>query len=66
MPKMKTHKGMAKRFKVTATGKVVYHRPGKSHLLSVKTGKRKRKLRRPQVVRLAAFAKKFKRALGES
>lgn len=65
MPKMKTHKGMAKRFKVTARGKVKYHRPGKSHLLSVKSGKRKRRMRKPIVVGLKAFARKFRRALGE-
>lgn len=65
MPKMKTHKGMKKRFKVTATGKVKHHRPGKSHLLSVKSGKRKRRMRKPLVVSLSAFAKKFKRVMGE-
>lgn len=64
MPKMKTHKGLAKRFKVSAGGKVKHHRPGKSHLLSVKTGKRKRRLRKPLVVSLTAFAKKFKRMMG--
>ncbi len=66
MPKMKTHKGVAKRFKVTGTGKVKHHRPGKSHLLSVKSGKRKRHMRRPLVVSLSAFSKKLKRMLGES
>ncbi len=45
MPKMKTHKGTAKRMKVTARGKVVRPPAGKRHLLSHKTAKRKRRLR---------------------
>ena len=45
MPKMKTHKGSKKRFRVTATGKLKRHKAGKKHLLSHKTGKRKRHLR---------------------
>jgi len=45
MPKMKTHKGSKKRFRVTATGKLKRHQAGKKHLLSHKTGKRKRHLR---------------------
>ena len=40
MPKMKTHKGMKKRFKVSATGKVSHKRCGSSHLNSHKSGKR--------------------------
>jgi len=47
MPKVKTHKGLKKRFKVTARGKVVHKRAGKSHLMSHKPGKRVRQLRRP-------------------
>ncbi len=65
MPKMKTHKGLAKRFKVTATGKVKHPRPGKSHLLSTKSGKRKRHLRRPITISLPAYAKRMRRMLGE-
>lgn len=65
MPKMKTHKGLKKRFKVSARGKVKHYKPGKSHLLSVKTGKRKRRLRKPLVVSLKAFSKKIRRMLGE-
>lgn len=45
MPKQKTHKGMAKRFKVTATGKVKHRSAFRGHLLSAKSGKRKRQLR---------------------
>jgi large subunit ribosomal protein L35 len=45
MPKMKTHKGARKRFHVTAQGKLTRRQAGKKHLLSNKTGKRKRHLR---------------------
>ncbi len=44
MPKLKTHRGMAKRVKVTATGKIKRSRAYHSHLLSSKTPKRKRNL----------------------
>jgi large subunit ribosomal protein L35 len=45
MPKEKTHKGLKKRVKVTATGKVKRWRTGGSHLLSNKSGKWRRKFR---------------------
>jgi large subunit ribosomal protein L35 len=45
MPKRKTNKSAAKRFKVTATGKLKYHKAGSGHLLAGKTRKRKRSLR---------------------
>ena len=45
MPKMKSHKGMAKRVKITGTGKVMVKRAGERHLLTTKTGKRKRSLK---------------------
>ena len=45
MPKMKTHSGAKKRFSLTATGKVKRGHQGKSHILSKKTTKRKRRLR---------------------
>jgi large subunit ribosomal protein L35 len=45
MPKMKTHKGSVKRFRITAKGKLKRRQAGKKHLLSNKTGKRKRHLR---------------------
>ena len=50
MPKMKTNRGTAKRFKGTATGKVRRHRAFTRHILSTKTRKQKRRLRRPGVV----------------
>lgn len=46
MPKGKTHKGLGKRVKVTATGKLMHRQPGSGHLMSGKSGKRKRALRR--------------------
>ena len=45
MPKLKTHRGAAKRFKVTGTGEVKRSRANKSHLLTGKPAKRTRKLR---------------------
>lgn len=42
--KLKTHRGAAKRFKITGTGKVVRKQAGKRHLLSHKSAKRKRNL----------------------
>jgi large subunit ribosomal protein L35 len=45
MPKMKTKKAATKRFKTSATGKVLYTRAGKAHLNACKTRKRKRNLR---------------------
>ena len=45
MSKMKSHSGAKKRFELTATGKVKRGHQGKSHILSKKTTKRKRRLR---------------------
>jgi large subunit ribosomal protein L35 len=44
MPKMKTRKSAAKRFRKTGTGKLVRNRAFKRHLLEHKTSKRKRRL----------------------
>jgi len=49
MPKLKTHKGAAKRFKKTGTGKVVRHHAFSRHILTTKSRKRKRKLRQDVV-----------------
>lgn len=62
MPKQKTHKGAAKRFKVTAKGKVKRGHAGHSHILTKKTTKRKRKLRKSTTVK-GAFEKKVKELL---
>ncbi len=45
MPKLKTHRGAAKRFKMTATGKIKRKKGFKSHLLTGKPSKRTRNLR---------------------
>jgi large subunit ribosomal protein L35 len=50
MPKMKTHRGAAKRFRVTATGKIKRGRANKSHILTKKSSNRKRRLAQPDVV----------------
>ena len=44
MPKLKTHKGAAKRFKKTGTGKIVRHHAFARHILTSKSRARKRKL----------------------
>ena len=49
MPKIKTHSGAKKRFKLTATGKVQRAHAFKSHILNKKTTKRKRNLRKTTV-----------------
>ncbi len=46
MPKMKSHRGAMKRFKVTGSGKVARHKAYKSHILTKKSAKRKRGLRK--------------------
>jgi large subunit ribosomal protein L35 len=52
---MKTHRGAAKRFKKTGTGKIMRRRSLKSHILTKKTTKRKRRLRKATEV-TGAFA----------
>ena len=49
MPKMKTSKSAAKRFKVTGTGKLKRSKAYKQHILTKKTTKRKRTLRQPAI-----------------
>jgi large subunit ribosomal protein L35 len=52
MPKIKTNRSAAKRFKKTGTGKISYHKAYGSHILSSKSRKRKRSLRKsPQIGR---------------
>jgi len=52
MPKMKTHRGSAKRFSRTGTGKLKRHKAMKNHMLGCKTTKRKRQLRAAELVAL--------------
>lgn len=51
MPKQKTHRGAAKRFKVTGGGKVMRHHSMHSHILTKKSTKRKRTLRSATTVK---------------
>ena len=53
MPKLKTHRGMAKRIKKTGTGKFKRHRAYHSHILEKKSTKRKRRLRSSTLVSAA-------------
>lgn len=46
MPKMKTHRGAAKRFSLTKSGKIKRAKAYKSHILTKKSSKRKRNLRK--------------------
>lgn len=50
MPKMKTHRGAAKRFRVTGTGKIKRWKANKSHILTGKSAKRTRRLRHSSLV----------------
>ncbi len=50
MPKIKTNRGAAKRFKTTGSGKVVRNKAFGSHILTKKTTKRKRNLRKSALV----------------
>ena len=63
MPKVKRHKGATKRFKVTASGKVRRYKAFKSHILTKKTSKRKRRLRQAGIVATTGDTKRVKRLL---
>ena len=62
MPKLKTHRGAAKRFKLTGRGKVRRRQALKNHILTKKTRKRKRQLRKSAAVS-PAFAKAVRRMI---
>lgn len=53
MPKMKSKRGAAKRFRVTASGKIKRHSAFHSHILTKKSAKRRRKLRQESQVAAA-------------
>jgi large subunit ribosomal protein L35 len=57
MPKMKTHKSSAKRFKVSSSGIIMRSKAYKSHILTKKTAKRKRNLRKGTTVSSAEVRK---------
>lgn len=63
MPKMKTHKGAKKRFSVTGTGKIRRLKANKSHILTKKDARRKRRLRRPAIVKTNGEEKVIKRLI---
>lgn len=64
MPKLKPHKGLKKRVKVTAKGKVKRPKAGKGHLMSGKSGRRRQRLRK-KTEASPAFSKNIKKALLE-
>lgn len=63
MPKMKTRKAMLARFKVTGTGKLKRQHPGRRHILTKKSSKRKRRLRKSALVDSGQL-KMYKRLMG--
>ena len=63
MPKLKTHKGTAKRVKITPRGKILRMRANKGHFLEKKSEGRKRVLSTRALIK-GAIAKTVKRALG--
>jgi large subunit ribosomal protein L35 len=63
MPKLKTHKGTAKRVKLTRTGKLLRRRAFGSHLLAKKSKSRKRTIKTDAVIS-GALAKNIKRVIG--
>ena len=63
MPKMKTHSGAKKRFKVTGSGKIMHEQANRRHLLEHKTSRRTRRLAVDQVV-APSDVKKIKKLLG--
>ncbi len=60
--KLKTHRGAAKRFKVTATGKIIRSHSGKRHLMGAKASNRMRRLKKLTLVD-ASDAPKVRRML---
>jgi large subunit ribosomal protein L35 len=64
MPKMKTHSGAKKRFKLTATGKVRGRHAFSTHILEKKSPKRKRSFSKPVEI-TGSDAKRVKKLLGE-
>lgn len=63
MPKLKTHKGTAKRVKITSTGKITRRRAFGGHMLAKKSKSRKRAINTTAVIK-GGMEKNIKRALG--
>jgi large subunit ribosomal protein L35 len=64
MPKMKTHSGAAKRFRITGTGKVMRRRANMNHLLEHKSSRRTRRLNKDLTL-APADVRKTKKLLGK-
>jgi len=62
MPKMKTHRGAAKRFRITRSGKVLHRKATGNHMLTKKTGSRRRRVEGMAEVR--AERRTIRRLLG--
>lgn len=62
--KMKTHKGLMKRVKLTAKGKVRYKRSNSGHLMSGKSGGRCRSLRKAAVLESTGLEKRIRILMG--
>jgi large subunit ribosomal protein L35 len=65
MPKMKTHRGAAKRFKVTGSGKLMRRQVGMNHILEKKPSHRTRRLKR-EVPMTGGDERQVKRLLGRA
>ena len=63
MPKLKSHRGAAKRFRRTASGKFKRGKAFKSHILTKKSSKRKRRLRQGTIIKTPGETKNIKRLL---
>ena len=63
--KMKTHKGLKKRIRITASGKVRIRKAGAGHLLSGKTGNRRRNLRQAKIL-VGKLAKNIKDVISKA
>ncbi|MBI3648160.1 MAG: 50S ribosomal protein L35 [Actinobacteria bacterium] len=63
MPKMKTHRAAAKRFRITRNGKVLHRKATGNHMLTKKTGSRRRRVEGMSEV--SAERKKIRRLLGK-
>ena len=63
MPKLKTHRGAAKRFKITGSGKILRNKAYKSHILTKKNAKRKRGLGKKTEISKADYPR-VRRQLG--
>jgi len=64
MPKMKTHKGIKKRFKVTASEKLRYKHPSGNHLMNSKNAKKRKRIVGPAIM-TGVYAKMIKALSGK-